>query len=97
MGLLSKSTDPFFLGGGNYRGLWSAWGPSPVDPPCTHSIELVAVDSANATPQMDLVKFAHVPSTGATAEIYLLNIKPGDYYLEINSACGWQIELSLFR
>jgi hypothetical protein len=97
MGLRDGTTDPFFLGGGNYRGIWSAWGETPVDPPCTHSVELVAVDSANASRSMDLAKLVQVPSTGATAEINLININPGDYYLEISSACGWQIELSVYN
>ena len=30
---------------------------------------------------IDLARFAHVPGTGGTEEGYVVNVKPGDYYL----------------
>jgi hypothetical protein len=98
MGMGSRRGDPFYLAGGTYRVLWSAWGPAAEFPPCTHSAELLAVNPANATTTgghvADLAKFAHVPATGASEEQYLANLKPGNYYVDVNSECGWQIALS---
>jgi hypothetical protein len=99
MGMGSRRGDPFYLAGGAYRVVWSAWGPSAEFPPCTHSAELMAVDSANATTSSghvaDLAKLVHVPATGASDERYIANLKPGDYYVDVTSECGWQIGLSL--
>jgi len=97
-GLGTQTTDPFYLAGGTYRSDWSAWGETPADPPCTHSIELMAVDPANAETALgnvsDLATLVHVPATGASSMSYLYNLKPGEYYLDVESACGWQIALS---
>ena len=58
----------------------------------------MAVDPANATTSsghvMDLAKSVSIPSTGASSEIGLTNLKPGGYYLQITSACAWQIKLT---
>jgi len=58
----------------------------------------MAVDPANATTSSghvaDLAKVVQVPATGASDERFIANLKPGDYYLDINSECGWQIALS---
>ncbi|HEY1294195.1 MAG TPA: hypothetical protein VGJ60_14055 [Chloroflexota bacterium] len=98
-GVGTRITDSFHLAGGTYHSVWSAWGQTPVDPPCTHSAELLAVDPANANGASghvaDLARLVHVPSTGATNEMYLANLKPGDYYLSVESACGWQIAFNL--
>jgi hypothetical protein len=94
-GVGSQTTDHFHLAGGTYRGLWSAWGQTPADPPCTHSVELLAVDPANGTTGTghvtDLARLVHVPSTGQSNETYVINVKPGDYYLGVTSACAWQV------
>ena len=42
----------------------------------------------------DLAKFAHVPATCASDERDIANLKPGNYYVDVNSECGWQIALS---
>jgi hypothetical protein len=93
-----QRTAPFYLAGGTYRSQWSAWERAPWYPPCTHSIELKAVDQANATADgghvSDLAKFAHVPATGGSEESYLVNLKAGEYYLDVNSECGWQIAIT---
>jgi hypothetical protein len=89
MGLHGRTSDPFFLDGGSYRGVWSAWGESPSDPPCTHSVALVAVGSR----AISLATRVQVPSTGVTAEVDMSDLEPGDYYFEVTSACAWQIEL----
>ena len=98
-GMGSRHGDPFHLGGGTYRVIWSAWGPAAEFPPCTHSAELMAVDAANATTSgghvADLAKLAHVPATGASEERYVASLKPGEYYVEVTSECGWQIAFSL--
>jgi hypothetical protein len=98
-GIYNQITNRFHLVGGTYRSDWAAWGESPVYPPCTHSAELMAVDRANAETPLghvaDLASLVHVPSTGASYVIYVYNVKPGDYYLDVNSACAWQIALSL--
>jgi hypothetical protein len=97
-GLRSQTTDLFYLAGGTYRSDWSAWGEAPEYPPCTHSAELMAIDPANAETSLghvtDLAKLVHVPATGASAGSYVYNVKPGDYYLDVASACAWQIALS---
>lgn len=97
-GIGSETTDPFYLAGGTYRAEWSAWGEAPEFPPCTHSVELLAVDPANAETSLghvsDLANLVHVPATGASSASYVYNLKPGNYYLDIASACGWQIALS---
>jgi len=97
-GVGTRTTDAFHLAGGTYRSIWAAWGQTPVDPPCTHSAELLALDPANASPAsghvFDLARLVHVPSTGVSSETYLTNVKPGDYYLSVESACGWQIALN---
>jgi hypothetical protein len=97
-GLGSQTTDPFYLAGGTYRSDWSAWGEAPEFPPCTHSAELMAIDPANAETSLghvaDLASLVHVPATGASYSSYVYNVKPGDYYLDVASACGWQIALS---
>jgi hypothetical protein len=94
----SQTTDPFYLAGGTYRSDWSAWGEAAEYPPCTHSAELMAVDPSDAETPLghvsDLANLVHVPATGASAESYVYNVKPGDYYVDVNSACGWQIGLS---
>jgi hypothetical protein len=96
-GMGSQTTDPFYLAGGTYRSEWSAWGPAPEYPPCTHSAELMAVDPDNAETSLghvaDLASLVHVPATGASDERYVSNVKAGDYYLHVTSACGWQIAL----
>jgi hypothetical protein len=94
MGLHGKTSDPFFLDGGSYRTVWSAWGESPSDPPCTHSVALMAVDPADDSGDTSLASHIQVPSTGVTEEIDLSDVAPGDYYFEVTSACAWQIELS---
>jgi hypothetical protein len=98
-GMGSRRGAPFHLAGGTYRVVWSAWGPAAAFPPCTHSAELMAVDPANASTSSghvaDLAKLAHVPATGASDERYIANLKPGDYYVDVNSECGWQIGISL--
>jgi hypothetical protein len=97
-GLGSQITDPFYLAGGTYRTIWSAWGEAPEFPRCTHSVELLAVDPVNAETSLghvsDLATLVHVPATGASSAMYVYNLKPGDYYLDVESACGWQIALS---
>ncbi|HEY3061796.1 MAG TPA: hypothetical protein VGL99_22715 [Chloroflexota bacterium] len=97
-GIYSQSTDPFYLAGGTYRTEWAAWGEAPEFPPCTHSAELKAVDPANGDSSLghvtDLAKLVHVPATGASAASYVYNLEPGEYYLDVQSACGWQIALS---
>ena len=98
IGMGSRRGDPFYLAGGTYRVVWSAWGPAAEFPPCTHSAELMAVDPANATTSSghvaDLAKLAHVPATGTSDERYIANLRPGDYYVDVSSECGWQIALS---
>jgi len=97
-GIGSQTTEPFYMAGGTYRTDWAAWGEAPEFPPCTHSAELMAVDPANAeTPLghvIDLANLVHVPATGASHTSYMYNVKPGDYYLDVASACGWQIAVS---
>jgi hypothetical protein len=94
----SQTTDPFYLAAGTYSSDWSAWGEAPEYLPCTHSAELMAVDSANSGTSpghgTDLANLVHVPGTGASYTSYVYNAKPGDYYLNVTSACGWQIALS---
>jgi hypothetical protein len=94
MGLHGQTSDPFFLDGGSYRTVWSAWGESPSDPPCTHSVALMAADASRDSGGTDLASHVQVPSTGASAEIDLTDVAPGDYYFQVTSACAWQIELS---
>ena len=98
MGIGSQTTNPFYLAGGTYRSDWSAWGKAPEYPPCTHSAELMAVDTANAETSLghvtDLANLVQVPATGASQASYVYNVKPGDYYLDVTSACAWQIALS---
>jgi hypothetical protein len=97
-GMGTQTTAPFYLAGGTYRAQWSAWERAPEWPPCTHSIELMAVDPANATASgghvTDLAKLVHVPATGASDESYVINVKAGDYYLDVDSACGWQVAIT---
>ncbi len=97
-GLGSQTTDTFYLAGGTYRSDWSAWAEAPEFPPCTHSAELMAVDPANAETSLghvtDLAYLVHVPATGASDASYVYNVKPGGYYLDVASACGWQFALS---
>ena len=98
IGMGSRRGDPFHLAGGTYHVVWSAWGPAAEFPPCTHSAELMAVDPTNATTPSghvaDLAKLAHVPATGTSDERYIANLKPGNYYVDVTSECGWQIALS---
>lgn len=94
----SRRGDPFYLAGGTYRVEWAAWGPAAEFPQCTHSAELMAVDPANVTTSRghvaDLAKLVHVPATGASDEQFIANLKPGSYYLDVASECGWQIAIS---
>jgi len=98
MGMGNRKGDPFYLAGGTYRVLWSAWGPAAEFPPCTHSAELLTVNPANAGSASghvaDLAKSVQVPATGASVERYIANLKPGEYYVDIRSECGWQISLN---
>jgi hypothetical protein len=99
IGNKTRTTETFHLAGGTYRNDWSAWGEAPEFPPCTHSAELMAVDPANAETSLghvsDLANLVHVPATGASYTSYVHDVKPGDYYVEVTSACAWQIALSL--
>jgi hypothetical protein len=97
-GIGSQTTNLFYLAGGTYRSDWSAWAEAPEYPPCTHSAELMAIDTANAETSLghvtDLASLVQVPATGASHASYVYNVKPGEYYLDVTSACGWQIALS---
>jgi len=97
-GVGNRSSPPFYLAGGTYRSVWSAWGEAAEFPPCTHSVVLMAVDPANAEASLrhvqDLAERIQVPATGASQASYVYNVKPGDYYLDVTSACNWQIALS---
>jgi hypothetical protein len=97
-GVGTQTTVPFHLTGGTYKAQWSAWEKAPEYPPCTHSAELMAVDQSNATATdghvIDLARFVHVPATGGSDETYVVNVKPGDYYFFVDSACSWQIAIS---
>jgi hypothetical protein len=97
-GVGNQTSAPFYLAGGTYRGNWSAWGEAAEFPPCTHSAELLAVDPANAATAgghvSDMASLVSVPATGASDTSYLYNIKPGEYYVDVTSACSWQIALS---
>ena len=94
-GVGNQTSDTFYLAGGTYRGHWAAWGPAAEYPPCTHSAALLAVDAETSHVQVtDLAHLVDVPATGASDESYVYNVKPGDYYLDVNSACAWQIALS---
>jgi hypothetical protein len=94
----SQTTETFYLAGGRYRGDWSAWGEAPEFPPCTHSIELLAVDPNNGQTALghvaDLANLVHVPATGGSSTSYIENVRPGGYYFDVNSACGWQVALT---
>jgi hypothetical protein len=92
----SRTTDSFHLTGGTYRNDWSAWGERPEFPPCTHSAELVAVDPTNtstAAGVTELARLVHVPATGGSYQNKVYDLKPGDYYLDVDSECSWQITL----
>jgi hypothetical protein len=97
-GFGSQTSDPFYLAGGTYHSNWSAWGQAAEFPPCTHSAELMAVDPDNTEGAlghvMDLAKRVQVPATGASQASDVYNLKPGDYYLDVNSECAWQISFS---
>ena len=58
----------------------------------------MAVDPANAETSlghvMDLAKLVQVPATGASQASDVYNVKPGDYYLDVNSECAWQFSFS---
>ncbi len=98
MGLNGRTTDPFFLAGGSYRATWSAWGETANEPPCTHSMALLAVDpNVSAESSMELAKSVQVPYTGTTAVVDIEDLSPGDYFIQITSACAWQIELRATR
>ena len=94
----ARHGDPFYLAGGTYRFAWSAWGPAAEYPPCSHSVELLAVDPANAASSdglvADLANRVDVPGGGSSDERYIANLKPGEYYLDVHSDCGWQISIS---
>jgi hypothetical protein len=92
----TQTTESFHLSGGTYRTTWSAWGEAPEFPPCTHSAALMLVDSANGGGDRvsDLATRVSVPATGASDQRDLANLKAGDYYLDVRSACAWKIALS---
>jgi hypothetical protein len=89
----SQSTAPFYLAGGAYHSRWSAWGESAVFPPCTHSVSLLAVDPAIGD-VLDLATLVQVPSTGATQESDVRDLKPGTYFFDVTSECAWQIAIT---
>ena len=91
MGMGNRRGNPFYLPGGTYKVLWSAWGPAAEFPPCTHSAELLMTTGGHVA---DLAKFAHVPATGGSEELFLADLKAGNYYVDVHSECGWQIALS---
>lgn len=94
----NRTSDPFHLAGGTYRHDWSAWSQRPEFPPCTHSARLVAVDPANpaaAAWVTPLARLVHVPATGGSYQNRIEDLKAGDYYLDVNSECSWQISLIL--
>jgi hypothetical protein len=97
-GMGIQTTAPFYLAGGTYRTQWSAWERAPEYPPCTHSAELMAVDPANATGSqghvIELARLVQVPATGASDEGFVINVKPGQYFFEVNSECAWQIAIT---
>lgn len=89
-GTEGSTSKSFFLEGGDYRATWSAWGVTPSEPPCTHSIHLTGPSG----PPQDLATAVQVPATGVSAQIDLMNVVRGNYDLQITSACAWQIELA---
>jgi len=89
-GIQGSTIKSFFLAGGSYRATWSAWGTLPNEPPCTHSVEFVGAHGD----VVELASHVQVPVTGLSAQIDLADLAPGDYSLEITSACAWQIELA---
>jgi len=58
----------------------------------------MAVDPSDAETPLghvsDLANLVQVPATGASHASDVYNLKPGDYYLDVASACAWQIALS---
>jgi hypothetical protein len=97
VGAGTQTTPTFHLTGGTYRTQWSAWERAPEYPPCTHSADLMAVESANSTTSdrhvMDLARLVQVPATGGSHEA-VVDVKPGDYYVDVNSECAWQIAIT---
>jgi hypothetical protein len=91
----SQTSRPFYLAGQTYRSVWSAWGEAAEFPPCTHSVRLLAADPADTSlSPVNLAYHVQVPATGTSQATNVDNVKPGDYYLEVTSACAWQIALS---
>jgi hypothetical protein len=88
-GLHATTTQAFFLPGGSYRATWSAWGETPNEPPCTHSVALILKEG-----RTELVRSVQVPATGITRDIQLTDLEPGDYAFDVRSACAWSIKLS---
>jgi hypothetical protein len=97
-GIGSQTSNPFYLAGDAYRSDWSAWGKAPEYPPCTHSARLIAVDPTNAETSLgrviELANRVQVPATGVSQASYVYNVKHGDYYLDISSACAWQFAIT---
>jgi hypothetical protein len=89
----NQTTAPFYLAGGAYHTRWSAWGEAAEFPPCTHSASLFAVDPAVGLVR-ELATRVQVPATGASQESDLRDLKPGAYYFDVSSECGWQIALT---
>jgi hypothetical protein len=90
-GLEVGTSEPFVLEAGSYRGIWSAWGQTPADPPCTHSVALVTSDG---TVVVEPAKSVQVRSTGETGHFDISTAESGEYVLRVRSACAWQVELS---
>jgi hypothetical protein len=44
--------------------------------------------------RLELAQGVQVVATGTTAEFELSDLAPGDYYVDVRSACAWQIELT---
>jgi hypothetical protein len=98
-GVGSQTTKSFYLAGGTYHSIWSAWGEAAEFPPCLHSVALMAANRASGETSnahvIDLAKLVDVPATGASEERIVGDLKPGNYYLEVRSECAWEVSLSV--
>jgi hypothetical protein len=85
-------TKPFFLAAGSYVSEWTARDPSSgMVGGCFHSGFLESADGAVAT--YDLGSKIIFPGRGAEGTAPLLNLRAGQYLLNMTSGCSWTVKI----
>ena len=84
-----KASAPFHLDGGAYRAEWSMNGKAEG----YRKIALKPTDDTSIL-RVNTIMDSLGETGGTSAETYIYNVKPGDYYLDVRAPSGWKVTLT---